>query len=196
MESPEKAPAELNPAPVAADAVRGRRQLLLVALAFASPLLIAMLLRGVGWEPIASRNFGELVEPPLPIRDIPLTLDNGDAYIWQPPDAKFHLLVRQHDACDEACSDFADLLRRTWVSQGRYAERLDLFWFGQPPREDARFRHWIGLQPSTQLEQVLSDAGLGDAKLLVVDPNGFVMLSYEEGYDPSGLRMDIKRLLR
>lgn len=187
---------EVNPAPVQPDAVRGRGQLLLVALAFAAPLLIALLLRGFGWEPVATRNSGTLVEPPFAIEDIALTLSDGAAYQWQPMEARFHLLVRQPESCDAGCAELADLLHRIWVAQGRRAERLDLLWLGAPPPEATRFRHWIGLRSSPLLDERLAERGVADARILVVDPNGFVMMRYGAEFDPSGLRKDIARLIK
>ena len=193
---PEANAPEVNPAPIAEDAVRGRRQLLLIAAAFAAPLLIAMLLRGLGWEPVASRNHGTLVQPPFDISELAITRQDGSAYQWQPLEARFHLLVRQDGACDAGCAQLADMLHRVWAAQGRQAERLDVLWLGGAPPEPTRFRHWVGLQPSAALEAVLAEHGVADAGLLMVDPNGFVMMRYEEGFDPSGLRLDIKRLIK
>ena len=151
---------EVNPAPVSADAVRSRRQLYLIALAFAAPLLIAMLLRGLGWQPIASRNHGNLVEPPFDISAIALTRPDGSAYEWRPLEARFHLLVRQEGDCDTGCARFADMLHRVWAAQGRQAERLDVLWLGDAPPAPTQFRHWVGLQPSTELEAALKEQGV------------------------------------
>ncbi|MEZ5463958.1 MAG: hypothetical protein R3F22_01770 [Lysobacteraceae bacterium] len=196
MNAPEVNAPDVNPAPVSADAVRSRRQLYLIALAFAAPLLIAMLLRGLGWQPIASRNHGELVQPPFDISAIPMNLQDGGAYQWEPLEARFHLLVRQDGDCDADCAQLADMLHRVWAAQGRQAERVDVLWLGDAPPEPTRFRHWIGLQPSAELEAALAEHGVADARLLMVDPNGFVMMRYEDGFDPSGLRLDIKRLVK
>ena len=137
-----------------------------------------------------------LVEPPFAIEDIALTLSDGAAYQWQPMEARFHLLVRQPESCDAGCAELADLLHRIWVAQGRRAERLDLFWLGAPPPEATRFRHWIGLRSSPLLDERLAERGVADARILVVDPNGFVMMRYGAEFDPSGLRKDIARLIK
>ena len=46
------------------DVRKGRRMLVLIALVFASPILIASLLAFSGWMPAGRRNYGELVDPP------------------------------------------------------------------------------------------------------------------------------------
>ena len=46
------------------DVRKGRRMLVLIALVFAAPILIASLLAFSGWMPAGRRNYGELVDPP------------------------------------------------------------------------------------------------------------------------------------
>src|SRR5690606_40082705 len=134
-----------------------------IAAAFAAPRLIAMLLRGLGWEPVASRNHGTLVQPPFDISELAITRQDGSAYQWQPLEARFHLLVRQDGACDAGCAQLADMLHRVWAAQGRQAERIDVLWLGTSQPETTRLRHGAILLPTAAMLTALHMHALGDS---------------------------------
>src|SRR5690606_31127876 len=59
---------------------RRRAQLLLIAALFLLPFVIAVVLRFGGWEPPRTRNFGELLEPPLPMHAVQARTTQGEPW--------------------------------------------------------------------------------------------------------------------
>ena len=74
---------------------------------------------------------------------------------------------------------------------------MHLLWVGDLPAAGPRPSALRVLQPSSELRAGLPRSDdPGGAVIYVLDPNGFVVLRYPPGFDPSGLRSDLARLLK
>jgi len=76
-----------------------------------------------------------------------------------------------------------------------------VLWIGTPPASVPRGGALRVLAPSDALRAGLPrlQPGPGEANgvpVYVIDPNGFVILRYAPGFDPSGLRADLSKLLK
>src|SRR5690606_16107036 len=98
-----------------------------------APFVAALLLRFGGWQPGETRNYGELLQPPVDFREQTLQRDDGNAYPWQPELRHWRMLVVPPPDCGRACVELADQLRRVWLSEGRHADKLELLWMGEWP---------------------------------------------------------------
>jgi hypothetical protein len=90
-----------------------------------------------------------------------------------------------------------DVLHRVWLSEGRHAEKLHVLWFGEVPEGAAAYSGFVPMQPSAGLAALLPDTIAPDAlPAYLADPNGYLVLRYAPGFDPSGLRKDLGRVLK
>lgn len=176
---------------------RSRTVLLLVAAMFLGSFVVAATLFFSGWQPGATRNFGQMLSPYPELQALPLQQADGQPFAWQPQQRNWHILVPAPATCDSQCSALLDTLHRVWYSEGRHAERLQVLWFGGLPATPPQFS---GLRPMAEAPDLVARlpelAGAGGIPVYLVDPHGYVVLHYSAGFNPSGLRKDLGRLLK
>jgi hypothetical protein len=198
---------------------RNRLVLLLLAALFAAPLVAAVLLHAIGWEPSKTRNHGTLLQPPIDLRELPPLRADGSRYEWAPQDRRWRLVVVAPGSCapparrsDEdgnpgaepltsprICHDLIASLDKVWQLQGRKADRLDVLWFGEVPAGAAPFRRFVPMRMDSALVSQLPDAQpneRGEPPLFLIDPSGYLAMRYAPGADVAGVREDIARLLK
>ncbi|MFM1783128.1 MAG: hypothetical protein RIS14_881, partial [Pseudomonadota bacterium] len=99
--------------------------------------------------------------------------------------------------CLRECQNQLDTLHRVWLSRGRHTERIDMLWFAEVPATRPDFKGFIAMQANAELSAALpekeSPAGY---PVYLIDPDGFVALHYPAGFDPSGLRKDLAKLVK
>ena len=150
---------------------KGQRTLLAVAALFFAPVLAAIFLNSQwsDWSPSSARNYGKLLEPAV---QLPADLRPEDAAAGQ-----WALIHFYREDCG-GCTELKESLGRVRESLGRHQERL-----------------YAGAQQVANWPDSLPT--LDEAHwLYVVDPNGFLVLHYEQGADLSGIRKDLDRLLK
>jgi len=177
--------------------LRSRLTLLLIVSMFFASFLVAAGLRFAGWTPESARNYGELLQPPVHLGQVPLHRADGSLFAWQPESDRWSLVVAPAPGCTTACTRTLDQLHRIWLSLGRKADRLDVLWVGPLP-EGQRFRRLVPMQPSAELSRALPGTAASAEGVVVylVDPKGYVALRYPAGFDPAGLRKDLGKLIR
>lgn len=179
-------------------AMKGRRRmLLLVAALFAAPLVVAMLLQAAGWHPMQTRNAGTLVDPPVALADAPVRDMAGTPLAWEVGERGWNMLVLAPAACAGDCAALYDQLHRVWLTQGRHADRVRVLWSGPLPQGAAPYAALVPVQAGDDLLARLPHAAdATPVPLYLVDGRGFLALRYAPGFDPSGLRKDLSRLLK
>lgn len=176
-----------------------RNRLVLVAIfaIFFGAFALAGVLRFSGWRPAGMKNHGELLQPPGDLRNLSLTLADGDAYPWNPVQRTWRIVVAPPAACGDACVTLSRQIDTVWQLFGRNADHVEVLWLGEPPAAAKRGPELRVLKDDPALRAALPR--LNDPKgvpVYVVDPNGFVVLRYAPGFDPSHLRQDMSRLLK
>ena len=185
---------------------RGRLMLLGIAGLFFGSMLIAGLLRFSGWRPAGSNVHGELLEPPVDLRQRAPVLLAGGTYAWAGPEPTWRIVVAPPADCGAACDQLAVDLDKVWRLMGRNADHVDILWscpdvacrVPSPLREDRTLRRlhpdagWRAALPRVD-ERGAEGAGV---PVYVVDRSGFVILRYPPGADPGGLRADLAKLLK
>lgn len=190
----------MSPSP---DRGRGRRQLLLVVGLFAAPMILAFLLSLSGWRPEGTRQSGTLLEPPRDFKHVVATRPDGSTTFWNRPEGHWYLLWPVPADCGESCVRMVDTLERVRLRMARHAPRLEIYVIGEP---DAALRaRLVGspivpvtLEPNPlpAAREPIAVEGLRlPLALHLVDPNGFWVMDYPPGTDPSGLRKDLERLI-
>jgi hypothetical protein len=188
----------MNPPVATPSRTRSRLSLLLIVAVFAVPVLAALALNLMGWMPGHSRNFGEVVHPPLPLRDIEFVLANDGRMHLGNTQERWTLLVRVPAACDTACWQRVALLANVRTSLGRVEDKLDLLLLEREPAPEQRaaFHDFAFASPETPLPGRLSASLATGPELWLVNPYGSVEMRYAPGYLPAELRKDLGKLIR
>ena len=173
--------------------VRSRLGVLLLALLFLSPLLLARwLYYGSGWRPIGHTNHGELIEPVRPLAD-PLFL------------GKWSLVYIGSGDCAAECQQALYYQRQTHSGLGQEGSRVQrLFLIDRQccGNRSELERTYAGLitrdEDTPQGAALLASfpaAGRGHT-VFIVDPRGNLMMRYDLRTPPKGLLEDLKHLLQ
>jgi hypothetical protein len=165
----------------------------LIAAAFLGSFGLAVVLRFGGWQ-FATRNYGELLQPPLPMFDATAALADGNAWTWVNQDRHWSLLARVPPDCAADCVQRLAMLAQVQTAMGRHADKLSLFAVGAlPAGSPERMR---GLQLGGALPAPLQTPVAPLPDVWLVDPHGYLVLHYPPGFDPNGLRRDLGRLIK
>lgn len=178
---------------------RSRLTLVLLAVLFAAPVVAAIVLHAIGWEPTKTRNNGTLLQPPPDLRAFTLQRADGTPYAWEPRARRWRIAVVPPPGCERACVELVAGLDKVWQLQGRRADRLDVLWFGELPAGAVPFRRLVPMKPDAAFAASLPDLqpnGEGQPPLYLIDPSGFLAMRYAPGADVAGVREDVARLLK
>jgi hypothetical protein len=181
---------------------RNRRMLLAIFALFFGSMILAGILRFSGWRPAGTRAHGELLQPPGDLRAVTPRLANGELYRWNPADRIWRIALAPPADCADPCVQLAHQLDAVWKLMGQNADHVQVLWIGEPPPGVARGGALRILQPSAELRaafprlQPVAGENHAGIPVYVIDPNGFVVLRYAPGLDPSGLRADLAKLTR
>lgn len=176
---------------------RSRLVLLLVAVMFLGSFGAAALLFFSGWKPTHTRNVGEMLQPYPDLRALALLRADGTPWQWQPTSRQWHILVAPPADCAAPCAELLDALHRVWLSEGRHSDKVKVLWFGPLPPGAPEFSGMVPMQPSAALQARLPDLARVDAlPVYLADPNGYLVLRYAPGFNPSGLRKDLGRVVK
>jgi hypothetical protein len=176
---------------------KSRLILLLIVAMFFSSFFIAWGLRFAGWTPQGHKNFGTLIQPPKDFSQAVLLKADGSPYVWQNDERVFRVVVMPSPDCHTACVKMMDTLQRVWETQGRQAARVDILWFGPLPAKTKQFNHFISMQANVPLQAALpQQASAEQVPVYIMDYRGFLIMHYPAGFEPSGLRKDLGKLLK
>lgn len=182
---------------------KGRRTLLLVALAFLGPMAVAMALyfTGFQWRPQGTTQHGILFQPARSLPDLPMTLlgaKGGSASLA----GKWTLVYIGPGDCAAECRQALVEMRQVRRALGRdmdRVQRLYLVTAGSVDRDFLATEHpGIGLaqgEPAaTGLLQVVGAVQPGD--IFLADPLGNLVMRYPAGTSMKGMHQDLQRLLK
>lgn len=176
---------------------RGRRTLILIGLVFAAPIMIASLLAFSGWLPEGRRNYGVLVEPPQRL-EVATSTTSGDAFTWTTPQWHWTLVVRIPAHCDPSCRTRLDQVGNLRISLGRHAGKLRIATDRAPASgsvlDTASGVYVLGNLPAPVEARLPAPAA--DVAMALVDPAGYLMLTFPERADLARVRKDLGKLIR
>jgi len=176
---------------------------------FLLPLLLAWFMYSgvIEYKPSSTRNFGRLVEPPIPVeweetRLIP-GADEASSGLGQAFSEHWVVLYWLPDSCLETCFQEVSTLRQIHLASGRDQPRIRIALLIRDSSsievQDALRKIYPKFQlvgdPSGKLSAALEQATEGISNAYLIDPLGNIMMAYESGADPNHLWQDLKRLL-
>lgn len=182
-----------------------KNTILIVFTIFFIPVLLAVLLhsRWLDWRPAATRNYGELIQPVVPLGPFELRDDMGEMLRLEDLLGRWQLVHVVPAGCGERCLEAMYWLRQVRAAQDRHQPDIGILLLsGQPLSRDIRVgvrelardirrlagpaaREIIGRFPDTDAQPAS----------YILDPAGNIILAYQADADPNGIRKDLRRLL-
>ena len=170
-------------------ATGGGRMLLLIVGVLLLPFVIGGGLYASGWQPAPGRHYGQLIQPPQALPDSVLRSTGKTPGKWL-------LILEVHDACSAECLGALDELRRIQVSMNKSMLRLQRVLLA-PPGTGSDLDNIRRHQPDLLIASLPPGApGTTGNRLLVVDPDGWLVMTYPPATPAPHVRADLERLLK
>jgi cytochrome oxidase Cu insertion factor (SCO1/SenC/PrrC family) len=179
---------------------RSRMFLILIGLVFAAPMIVAGLLTWSGWQPGAKGN-GQPIVPQRNFVDgkVQVTLANGQPYAWRDSKPRMTLIALPGPDCAQACVDTLTRMAAARITLNRNQSRLRLLYLGtQPPKgeRDGMDNYWqIGRDVDGKLAGYRPTTP-DSVSALLVESNGTALSLYPAGFNPTGLRKDLQKVIK
>lgn len=179
---------------------KSRLKFLLVVLVFAAPIIAAGLLNFSGWQPTGKANG----EPVLPQRNfeqehLQVRLADGHAWAWRDSSPRMTLIALPGPDCAEHCVDVLTKMAAARITLSGNMSRLRLLYLGQPPSSAATNgmeSFWaIGSDVDNRLA-AFRPSTPDSVGALLVESDGTALARYPVGFDPTGLRKDLQKVIR
>lgn len=184
--------------PASPEAVRrSRRQLVMIAAVFLAPLMIAAAVGLSGWMP-GTRGHGQPIEPQRSFLDVALTLEDGSQHEWRNAvEPLFTLLALPGVDCAAKCKQQLQMMRNARHTLNRLSHRVRLVYVGdRSPVADTLGPEWkVGTDTANALAEFRPVTPDSVAAVLV-QSNGTALSLYPDGFNPSGLRLDLKKVVK
>ena len=177
-----------------------RLKLLLVMLVFAAPIVAAIVLTLAGWQPSGKAN-GQPVAPQrnFVAEQVPISLTNGDTWAWRAHEPQLTLVALAGPGCAEHCMDVLTKMAAARITLNQNAPRLRLLYVGKPPAEAAASGmtgYWKLGQDSMGALAPFTPATPDSVSALLVESDGTALSFYPAGFDATGLRKDLQKVIR
>ncbi|MDT8319422.1 MAG: hypothetical protein RQ826_02725 [Xanthomonadales bacterium] len=192
-----------------------RIALLIIFGIFVLPLLLAWLMYSgvINFEPVSTRNLGQLVRPPVPTTWESMEFAGVETTGSTPATElaeHWVVLYALPESCAEQCLQTVVDLRQVHRALGRHQTRIRLALLlpaalsGTSSQSLMKIYEQLHLlrNPSGDFRVALSKAteatgtpNGSPATVYLVDPQGNVMMRYPKNSDPNDLKIDLQRLM-
>jgi hypothetical protein len=161
----------------------------------------------IDYKPAATRNFGQLVEPPVPLNwQDAIVLPGSDAPGLNSAEAfndHWVILYAVPDPCLDTCLRAVSALRQIHRASGRHQARIRIALLvqddGSTNVESTLHSTYSWFQlirdPDGKVASTLQRTAGEQGAVYFMDPLGNIMMRYKEGTDPNNLKQDLIRLL-
>ena len=190
-----------SPPPIDPRAVSAsRRKLLLIVLVFMAPILAALALTVSGWQP-TGRGHGQAIVPQRNLlgEKVRVVLDDGSTYPWRDTQPRMTLLALASEDCAAQCMATLTNMTAARITLNQRAPRLRLLYLGPTPvaaDRKAMTRYWqFGHSAAKQLARYQPNKP-DSVSAVLVESNGTALSYYPAGFDPTGLRQDLQKVIR
>jgi hypothetical protein len=159
--------------------------------------------------PQTTTNNGELIQPPRSIETVTITDEKTAEFIYNDNSHKWTILIPAVGGCNKSCEATLYFTRQMHTALGKQMNGLRRFYLTDenevaPVTASLLAEEYPKLQrfftSSEQLEQLLGNLNDVDYRngktYFLVDPMGFVMMSYTDQHGLKDLLSDLKFLLK
>lgn len=207
-----------TPAPGSAEQKANRRIMLMIFAVFLVPVVVAYTAHFFGWyKDLGLANRGFLINPPIDVRELSIADKDGLPFSSEDHLKTWFLIYVPPKNCGSACDNSLYLMRQANKALGsdqQRVKRMLISWsdISEELRSklDAEFPNMLeyqagpellkrALAPALQTETNAIEAG----RIYIMDPWGFIMLSYPAVADEQesilkgkDLLKDLKRMLK
>jgi hypothetical protein len=177
-----------------------RLKFLLVVFIFAAPIIAAALLNLSGWQPTGS-GYGEPITPQRNFdqEHVQIRLANGQDWAWRDTSPRMTLIALAGPDCAAHCMEALTKMAAARITLNRNMDRLRLVYIGQPPTNAASNgmeNYWsLGSDVNGSLA-AFRPTTPDSVSALLVESDGTALTRYPAGFDPSGLRKDLQKVIR
>ncbi|HEU0277620.1 MAG TPA: hypothetical protein VFQ95_07365 [Rhodanobacteraceae bacterium] len=180
--------------------LRNRRRLQagLIAAVFVVPVAIMLGLALAGWVP-HGKSYGARVQPERDFAHVPVQRADGQAFAWTNRDSVWTMVALPGPDCATRCLRQLDLVHRAQISLDKSAAKLRLLYLGTSPAgvDAAGFdKVWMLASASSPEFAGLRPAAADSVAVVLVTPTGMALTYYAAGFNPEGLRQDLKKAVR
>ena len=180
---------------------KNRVYLLLIALVFLTPMVVAGLLVVGGWQPSAKGN-GQPISPQRNFVDehLRIQLADGQDYAWRDSEPRMTLLALAGPDCATQCLASLTAMAKARVMLNNKQGRLRLLYLGTPPTDaavrQAMETYWqIGQDVDNKLAAYRPTTP-DSVSALFVESNGTALSFYPAGFDAAGLLRDMRAVIK
>jgi hypothetical protein len=174
-----------------------RIKLILIMLVFLAPIIAAGLLTLSGWQPEGKGN-GRPIVPQRSVTDVRIDVD-GKPWVWRDSEPRLTLVALPGPSCAEHCLQTLALMRNARIVLNRNADRLRLLYLGTPPTAagaDDVMPDWKVGHDAADAFHEFRPTEPDSVSAVLVESNGTALSFYPAGFDPSGLRKDMQKVIR
>jgi surfeit locus 1 family protein len=187
----------------------GRRSLILLAILFSVPLVLAYYMSRHLQESdsFKTKNYGDLIIPPRPLIDVDLKKYPSGVFRLSNLRGKWVMVYIGDASCDVACEKTLYKMRQSRLAQGEELKRINRLYISKNGKPVAPLEKILSAHPGMEvvygnerdiesLTRQFRKGEKNDAALYLVDPLGNLMMSYPPGFDAKGLIKDLTHLLK
>lgn len=178
---------------------RSRMFLLLIGLVFAAPMIVAGLLNVIDWRPSA-KSHGQSILPQRNFVDEKLRVEmaDGSDWAWRDSEPRMTLVALAGPDCASHCLAVLTKMAAARVTLNRNQSRLRLLYIGPPPVNDVAngmTHYWaIGDDVANALA-AWRPTTPDSVSALLVESNGTALSRYPAGFNTTGLRKDLQKVI-
>ena len=167
---------------------------------FAAPVLVAAWLMASGWQP-SGKGHGQPIMPQRNLVDerLQVTLADGAAYAWRDSKPRMTLVALAGPDCAAHCLDVLTKMAAARITLGRNVDRLRLLYLGTPPADvadDGMRNYWLLGRDDAGKLAAYRPLTPDSVSALLVESNGTALAYYPAGFDATGLRQDLQKVVR
>ena len=186
---------------------KSRTYLVGIFAVFFGPLFFAAWIFYVpnSWMNSKTQNYGELIQPAIPLDEFKITSTNGDVWSKQQFMGKWTLLYIGDDSCDLYCEASLFKMRQVRLTLGRDSQRVQRKYLGiDNEKNNQTINEIIKSYPQMQvnwfkLNNITNSLSLYKLQknfIYLIDPLGNLMMQYSQDASSKGMQKDLKRLLK
>lgn len=155
---------------------------------------------------LGTANLGRLLDPPVAVADLSPVDGAGQVFSPHGDQPLWRIVLLGGAECDESCRHLLYYTRQIHTAMGKYASRIERVYLaaGANPAENPlgglagdypRLKLLYTSAPASQA-LLAATAGAPEPAYFVMDPEGWIILSYAADADGKDIMADLKFLLK